>query len=86
MKECDYIVHTASPHPEKVPKDNGENSIIKPAIEGTLSILKAANKHNVKKVVLTSSISSIIYSKKDISRFEFDESVIAQPTDIELPY
>lgn len=37
---CDYVVHAASPFPLAVPKD--ENELIKPAVEGTLAVLRAA--------------------------------------------
>ena len=37
---CNYVVHTASPIPFKQPDD--ENELIKPAVEGTLSVLRAA--------------------------------------------
>lgn len=55
------MVHTASPFPVDIPRD--ENVIIKPAVEGTLAVLKAAHKHRVKRVVITSSIASIAYKK-----------------------
>ncbi len=41
-----------------LPKD--ENVMIRPAVEGTLAVLKAAHKHKVKRVVVTSSLSSIV--------------------------
>ena len=50
---CDYVIHTASPFPFKPPSD--ENECIKPAVVGTLAVLKAAQKHKVKRVVITSS-------------------------------
>jgi nucleoside-diphosphate-sugar epimerase len=58
---CTYVVHTASPIPIKVPED--ENLIIKPAVEGTLSVLRAAHKHKVKRVVITSS-GLTVYTRK----------------------
>jgi nucleoside-diphosphate-sugar epimerase len=54
----DYVVHTASPFPLIVPKD--ENVLIKPAVEGTLAVLRAAHKHKVKRVVITSSTASVM--------------------------
>lgn len=55
----DYIIHTASPfhfHPEDIVKD-----IIEPAIQGTLSIVQAAQKNapTVKRIVFTGSLSSV---------------------------
>lgn len=58
---CTYVIHTASPIPIKVPED--ENLIIKPAVEGTLSVLRAAHKHKVKRVVITSS-GLTVYTRK----------------------
>lgn len=37
---CTYVVHTASPIPFKQPEN--ENDLIKPAVEGTLAVLRAA--------------------------------------------
>lgn len=54
MKDCDYVLHVASPYVASEPKD--ENELIKPALEGTERALKAAKKAGVKRVVLTSSM------------------------------
>jgi len=40
MEGSTYIVHTASPFPIEKPKD--EFVLIKPAVEGTLAVMKAA--------------------------------------------
>ena len=57
MEESTYIVHTASPFPIEKPSD--ENVLIKPAVEGTLAVMKAARLNKVKRVVVTSSIAAI---------------------------
>lgn len=57
MEGCDFVLHIASPFVVKVPKD--ENELIKPAVEGTLRVLKAAKKAGVKRVVLTSSTAAM---------------------------
>lgn len=60
IKACEganYIVHTASPFPMSQPKD--ENEVIKPAVDGTLAIMRAAQKNKVKKVVITSSTGAV---------------------------
>lgn len=57
MEGSTYIVHTASPFPIENPKD--ENVLIKPAVEGTLAVMKAARLNKVKRVVVTSSVASI---------------------------
>jgi dihydroflavonol-4-reductase len=58
MQGIDYVLHVASPFINKEPKD--ENLYIKPAVEGTLRALKAAKKANVKRVVVTSSMVSML--------------------------
>lgn len=59
VKGCDYVLHVASPFPSSVPKD--ENEIIRPAVEGTLRVLRAARDAEVKRLVLTSSFAAIGY-------------------------
>jgi nucleoside-diphosphate-sugar epimerase len=54
-----YVVHTASPFPSHVPKN--EDDLIRPAREGTLRVLRAAKAAGVRRVVLTSSIAAISY-------------------------
>ncbi len=53
MRDCEYVLHVASPFYLKQTKD--ENEFIKPAVEGTLRALRAAQKEKVKRVVITSS-------------------------------
>jgi len=56
---CTYVCHTASPFPIAHPKD--EQELIKPAVEGTLTVLRAtADETSVKRVVLTSSTAAIV--------------------------
>ncbi len=50
-------MHTASPFEIDTPKD--EKELIKPAVDGTLAIMKAASINGVKRVVITSSVASI---------------------------
>lgn len=45
------------------PKD--ENELIRPAVEGTLAVVRAAHKHKVKRVVITSSVVSIMVQKAE---------------------
>ena len=63
MSDCEYVLHVASPFYFKQSKD--ENEFIKPAVEGTIRALKAAQKTKIKRVVITSStaaMSSHMYS------------------------
>ena len=56
-------MHTASPFVLNPPKD--ENELIRPAVEGTLAVVRAAHKHKVKRVVITSSVVSIMVQKAE---------------------
>lgn len=68
---CVFVLHVASPFPERVPKD--ENEVIVPAREGTLRVLRAARDAGVRRVVLTSSFAAIGYGHEPQSQ-PFDES------------
>ena len=65
VKDCDFVLHVASPIFLKVPKD--ENEMIIPAVQGTLRVLKAARDAGVKRVVITSSFGAVGYSHQDAS-------------------
>ena len=65
---CDYVLHVASPISISKPSPKYEEDFIVPAKEGTLRVLTAASKNNVKRVVVTSSVASIIYGHQDITR------------------
>ena len=64
-KGCDYVLHTASPF---VLTPKTEDELVKPAVQGTLAVLEACAKKDssVKRVVLTSSVQSILYG--DLSK------------------
>src|SRR5262249_3583864 len=49
---CEYVLHVASPLGGGTPGDR--NSLIAPARDGTLRVLRAAAKAGVKRVVMTS--------------------------------
>lgn len=57
VKGADYVIHVASPTPNKIYKD--ENEMIGPAREGVLRVLRAARDAGVKRVVLTSAFGAI---------------------------
>jgi dihydroflavonol-4-reductase len=61
LRGCDYVLHVASPIFLRVPKD--ENEMIKPAVEGTLRVLKAAREAGVKRVVMTSNFGAASNSR-----------------------
>lgn len=56
---CTYVLHTASPFPNTAPKH--EDDLIKPAVNGTLFVLRACagDTSTVRRVVLTSSVAAI---------------------------
>jgi nucleoside-diphosphate-sugar epimerase len=68
---CDFVLHLASPFPAEAPKD--ENDLITPAREGTLRVLRAAEKAGVRRVVLVSSVAAVISGHERENR-AFDES------------
>jgi len=59
---CDGVIHIASPVPIEQPKDPEE--LIKPAREGALNVLKAAQAAGIKRVVLTSSVAAVSSNDK----------------------
>lgn len=63
IQGADYVVHTASPFPLKPPKT--EADLINPAVNGTLAVMEACHINKIKRVVITSSIASIMYPKPD---------------------
>ena len=60
---CDHVLHVASPFPATVPKSDDE--LVRPAVDGTLRVLRAAVAAGVKRVVLTSSLSAITVGHDD---------------------
>jgi nucleoside-diphosphate-sugar epimerase len=53
---CSYVIHAASPFPSDLPKH--EDDLIRPAREGALRVLRAAQRAGVVRVVMTSSIAA----------------------------
>jgi nucleoside-diphosphate-sugar epimerase len=56
-----YVLHVASPVPVTDPQNDDE--LVRPARDGTLRVLQAARDAKVKRVVMTSSISAIIFGR-----------------------
>ena len=63
---CDFVLHLASPFPAEAPKE--ESDLIVPAREGTLRVLRAAQKGGVKRVVLVSSVAAVVYGHERENR------------------
>ncbi|MFA6275393.1 MAG: aldehyde reductase [Pedobacter sp.] len=78
-RDCDYVLHIASPFPAKEPKD--ENELLVPARDGALRVLKVAKNAGVKRVVLTSSFAAVGYSI-DMDGHTFTEE---DWTDVNIP-
>ena len=57
MKDCSYVLHIASPFAAASQKN--EDDLIKPAVDGTLRAIKAADKAGIKRFVTISSLVSI---------------------------
>jgi nucleoside-diphosphate-sugar epimerase len=72
VEGCDFVIHVASPFPLSNPAD--ENELIKPAVDGTLNVLKAAHKHKVKRVVVTSSQVSVIMKQHQNRKDTYNEA------------
>jgi dihydroflavonol-4-reductase len=65
VADATYIQHIASPFPAHFPKDI-DAELIRPALEGTLRLLRAAKgSATVKRVVLTSSSAAVAYGHED---------------------
>lgn len=62
IEGSEFVVHTASPNPMSQPKD--EMEVIRPAVNGTLAVLKGCQKAKIKRCVMTSSTASIVSKKK----------------------
>ena len=70
---CQYIVHTAAPVFDFTKILDDEDTILKPYCDGTLTVMKAAQKYKVKKVVITSSIASIMGGNKNKDVYTEDD-------------
>lgn len=72
MIDCQYVLHIASPIFLRLPKN--EDEMIRPAVDGTLRILKSAREAGVKRVVMTSNFGAVGYSHKDKNTIITEES------------
>jgi len=74
MEGCDYLIHVASPI---ALERKSEDFFVKPAVAGVKRALKFAKKHNIKKVILTSSVAAI-YHGIELKEY-YDESDWSDP-------
>lgn len=77
LEGADALLHTASPFPMTMPRD--ENDLLRPAVEGTLRALRAASDVGITRVVLTSSAASVIYRDGAPDVAQFDETDWTDP-------
>ncbi|MDG4649045.1 NAD-dependent epimerase/dehydratase family protein [Roseibacterium sp. SDUM158017] len=77
MAGADALLHTASPFPMVQPKN--EDDIVRPAVDGTLRALRAAQAAGVTRVVLTSSVVAIEATDKRGAYTEQDWSDTDHP-------
>ena len=77
---CARVLHVASPFPAKQPRD--EQRLIRPAVEGTLRVLRAAAAAGVDRLVQTSSMVAVMYGHPRERTAPFTE---ADWTRIETP-
>ena len=72
VKDCSYVIHTECPSPNVEPAD--EDDVMKPAVEGTLNILKACQgAPSVRRVVYTGDIHAILKGYPNINNQVFSE-------------
>ena len=74
MEGCDYLLHVASPI---ALENHDEDFFVKPAVAGVKRAMKFAKKHNIKKVVLTSSVAAIYETME--SKSYYDETDWSDP-------
>ena len=74
MEGCNYLLHVASPI---ALENHDEDFFVKPAVAGVKRAMKFAKKHNVKKVVLTSSVAAIFETME--SKSYYDETDWSDP-------
>jgi nucleoside-diphosphate-sugar epimerase len=75
-----YVVHTASP---VVFNPKTDDDVIKPAVDGTLAVMKACTASGVKRVVVTSSMAAVVAmaatDKPDVATGFYDETCWSNP-------
>ncbi|MCR6478196.1 aldehyde reductase [Variovorax sp. ZS18.2.2] len=75
---CAYVLHVASPLGIDAPKD--PDAVIRPALDGTLRVLRAATRAGVRRVVMTSAAAAATPPITGPDSFS-DESVWFDPTE-----
>src|SRR5215470_13945182 len=64
---CTYVWDLASPVPAKLPRDEAE--LIRPAVDGTVRVLRAAaSSGTVRRVIMTSSTDAVVHGLSQVGR------------------
>lgn len=82
MTGVDVLMHTASPFPMVQPKD--ENDLIRPAVDGAVRALRAAQAAGVARVIMTSSTAAISGSPLPPGDTSYDETNWTNPGDPDI--
>ena len=69
---CKYILHIASPFPYKV--SNNRDSLLAPAVDGTLRVINAGVNANVEQIIKTSSIVAMFRKPNRSNPYTFGEN------------
>ena len=69
---CKNIMHLASPFPFKV--SNNRNSLLAPAVDGTLRVINAGVNANVEQIIKTSSIVAMFRKPNRDNPYTFGEN------------
>ncbi|MBT8481602.1 MAG: aldehyde reductase [Myxococcales bacterium] len=77
---CAHVLHVASPFPVSQPTD--EQVLIRPAVDGTLRVLRSARAAGVERFVQTSSMAAVQYGHPHDRTAPFTE---ADWTDVDAP-
>lgn len=72
MDGCSALLHTASPFPQEQPEN--EDDVTRPAVEGTVRALRAADAAGIDRVVLTSSVAAMAHGPLAAGKTAYDES------------
>ncbi|OVA03683.1 NAD-dependent epimerase/dehydratase [Macleaya cordata] len=73
IEGCEGVFHVASPCTLEDPKDP-QLELVLPAVQGTFNVLEASRNFNVRRVVLTSSISALVPNPSWSNTIPFDET------------
>lgn len=71
LQGCRYVMHVASPFPIEQPAERRQ--IVTTARDGTLRVLRAADRANVERIVMTSSTVAVMYARREPGHV-FDET------------